>query len=126
MTHTQKAVRQPVSQPGTLMVGTEDRFIKLALANARAALADGQVEQAWDWLQTMPSASRPAEMVALCLDALSRLASCESRWGNAEDLACGALAAPETVNWSTCDQPTGSGHCSYAMDALSSQDRATA
>lgn len=79
----------------------------LALNEVRTALASGDAETAWEWLQTLPPPQRPPDLVAKCsdarsrtgaseLDARSRAAASEGKWGRAEQLAAEAVSAMST------------------------------
>ena len=68
----------------------------LAIASARDALAKGDASTAFEWLESMPSARRPPELVAECLDRRSMAAGDRSDWKLAERLATEAAATAAT------------------------------
>ena len=74
-----------------------DRLAEVAVSRAQAALEGGRFDESWDWIQRLTPERRPAQVVASCLDGLSRRASADLRWGEAEDFARDAVAAERTT-----------------------------
>ena len=79
----------------------------IALSEVRTALAAGDTETALEWLQTLPPAQRPPDLVVACadaragtaaseLDARSRAAASEGNWTRAEQLAAEAVSTIST------------------------------
>ncbi|MBM7804205.1 hypothetical protein JOD57_000042 [Geodermatophilus bullaregiensis] len=65
-------------------------LVALSVAQAATALAGGDAAAAWQWLEALAPADRPAALAAACQDALSREHVNARRWGAAEDAAAEA------------------------------------
>jgi hypothetical protein len=73
-----------------------DALVQLAVSSARAAMAAGNAMTAWEWLLSIKERQRPPDLVAECLDALSRQAASDGNWGRAAQFAEDAVAIQST------------------------------